>query len=276
MQKGDDSKPVNSDPGIYPEFQEFLCFIMRRIINDHVEKAAAAIASAISEHWSFVYASSARSGTPALAESACLHLRSGVSESVLTLGIRDAAFSAFFKDFKEVMEQQISLSCSIKSMLIKDPLSGLFTNAYFDEVSASLFREGKLSGLAFIDIDKFKLVNEKFGHRFGNGLIASFGSFLKEHLSRDMAAFRYGGDEFAIIYSGSEKDEMTRFLEGFVHVTSKTEFRGGTSPEKVNIAISCGCVFVSASIRSETAMLSAAENAMFSAKNSGGSRLVTA
>jgi len=253
-----------------------MCFIMRRIINDHVEKAAAAIAAAITEHWSFVYASSARNGIPALAGSACLYLRCGISESVLTIGIRDAAFSDFFKDFKDVMEQQVTLACSIKSMLIKDPLSGLFSNAYFDEVAASLFREGKLSGLAFIDIDKFKSVNEKYGHRFGNGLIASFGSFLKEHLSRDMAAFRYGGDEFAIIYSGSEKAEMKSFLESFVHVTSKTEFRCGTSPEKVNIAISCGCVFADDSIRSETAMLSAAENAMFSAKNSGGSRLVVA
>lgn len=276
MQKGNESGFVNSASGIYPEFQDFLRFAMHRIINDHVEKAAAAIAGAVSAHWPFISASTGKNPASGLVDSAVIHLACGISEASLSTGIRDESYSTFFKDFRDALEQQAALACSIKSMLIKDPLSGLFNNAYFDEASSALFREGKLAALAFIDIDKFKTVNEKYGHRLGNSLIASFGSFLKEQLSRNMAAFRYGGDEFAIIYSGPEKEEMTRFLNGLLLSTSKMEFHCGGSSEKVSIAISCGCSFASDSLRSETAMLSAAETAMFSAKNSGGSRLATA
>lgn len=277
MQKADGTDSVNGavqPPGISPEFQDFLRSITRTVINDHIEKAALSIVGAVAERCPFISASvSEKNNKSDLADSARLSLACGISRASIFIGIRDKSFSAFFEEFRNTLEKQLSLACSIKSMLIKDPLSGLFNSAYFDECSASLFRDKKLSALAFIDIDKFKNVNEKYGHKLGNSLINSFASFLKQQLSENMAAFRYGGDEFAIIFSDPEKDDVIRFLNELVRVTSLTEFPCGEFSEKINISISAGAAFADNAFRNETAMLSAAEKAMFNAKKSGGSKL---
>ena len=277
MQKGDGIDTMNGTaiqhPDISPEFQEFLRSVTRTIINDHIEKAALSIAGTVAERWPFISASAGKNTGNDFADSASLSLACGISSASIFIGIRDKSLSAFFETFRDSLEKQLSLACSIKSMLIKDPLSGLFNSAYFDECSASLFRDKKLSSLAFIDIDKFKTVNENYGHKLGNSLINSFASFLKQQLSENMAAFRYGGDEFAIIFSGSEKDDVIRFLSELVRVTSLTEFPCGEFPGKINISISAGAAFADNAFRNETAMLSAAEKAMFSAKKSGGGKL---
>ncbi|OGV31275.1 MAG: hypothetical protein A2020_01475 [Lentisphaerae bacterium GWF2_45_14] len=265
--------------GPLPEFQDFLRSTIRTIINDHIEKAVFSIAKNISERWRFISASALVKNTRKevhgedFADCAFLPLACGISDATVFIGIRDKSFSDFFRKFKDALEENLNLACSIKSILIKDPLSGLFNSGYFDECAERLFHEKKLSALAFIDIDKFKTVNEKYGHKLGNALIVSFGSFLKEQLSKDMAAFRYGGDEFAIIFNGLEKTEVMRYLDNLILECAMTEFSCCEYHEKVSISISSGCSFSPDSFKNASAMLSAAEKAMFAAKKDGGGKL---
>ena len=70
-------------------------------------------------------------------------------------------------------------------------------------------------GLAFIDLDHFKHVNDTHGHLVGTRLLAEVGSLLKRLIGPQHAAFRYGGDEFVLLLSGLEKPEaadLTRIV----------------------------------------------------------------
>jgi diguanylate cyclase (GGDEF)-like protein len=86
---------------------------------------------------------------------------------------------------------------------------------------------GQVFSLMFVDLDRFKAVNDTHGHLIGSRLLAEIGSLLKRSLGPNNSAFRYGGDEFVALLPGMGKSAATgttmalredlrsaRFLEG--------------------------------------------------------------
>jgi diguanylate cyclase (GGDEF)-like protein len=99
----------------------------------------------------------------------------------------------------------------IQQLTITDDTTGLFNVRHlYDVLARELDRghkKGVPLGLAFLDLDRFKLVNDVHGHLVGSELLARAGQRLQE-LSRphDMC-FRYGGDEFVILMPATGKEE---------------------------------------------------------------------
>src|SRR6185312_13713615 len=86
---------------------------------------------------------------------------------------------------------------------------------------------GRFFSLMFMDLDRFKSVNDTHGHLIGSRLLAEVGGLLKRSTGPANAAFRYGGDEFVALFPGLSKSAATaatktvfqdlqsaRFLEG--------------------------------------------------------------
>ncbi|MBY7352565.1 GGDEF domain-containing protein [Escherichia ruysiae] len=72
--------------------------------------------------------------------------------------------------------------------------------------------------LCLFDVDKFKTINDKFGHLFGDEVLIKLVNIIKEELPRrEGEIYRFGGDEFAIIYYEKDKNKLSRILHRVVH-----------------------------------------------------------
>jgi diguanylate cyclase (GGDEF)-like protein/PAS domain S-box-containing protein len=97
----------------------------------------------------------------------------------------------------------LSLRETLRHQSIRDPLTGLFNRRYFEE---SLEREvrrarrrGVSLGVIMLDLDRFKVVNDHFGHEAGDVLLRTLGELLRRSVRGEDVACRWGGEEFALL-----------------------------------------------------------------------------
>ena len=105
----------------------------------------------------------------------------------------------------------------IKKSNSKDDLTGLHTYRSFTEIIEEQIIKAEDKGtefsLAFVDIDFFKKINDEQGHQTGDAVIKTLAGYLVDSLSDKAIVFRYGGEEFAIIFAELEKEQAFFLLE---------------------------------------------------------------
>jgi two-component system, cell cycle response regulator len=154
-----------------------------------------------------------------------------------------------------------------------DGLTGLNNRATFDEVLKERFAAARNGSgpltLLMMDLDKFKLVNDRFGHQAGDQVLASVSKILKAAArSKDLAA-RYGGEEMAMVLPETPRQVAAAIAETIRLAISKQPIAcNGTT---INITISIGvATFESGSAMTDpTHLLKAADMAVYAAKRSG-------
>lgn len=107
-----------------------------------------------------------------------------------------------------ILKHEIDLELKeIEKKANLDFLTGAYNRRYLEEIVNKLIKENaeKREEIAFIffDIDKFKLINDRYGHIFGDNVIKSVSEICKANLRHDDIFARYGGDEFGIILIGA-------------------------------------------------------------------------
>ena len=99
----------------------------------------------------------------------------------------------------------LKLRETLRNQSIRDPLTGLFNRRYMeDSLERELSRANRnKSSVAIImmDLDRFKMFNDTFGHQAGDALLRGFGDFLIKNTRGQDIACRYGGEEFAVVLS---------------------------------------------------------------------------
>ncbi len=128
-----------------------------------------------------------------------------------------------------------------------------------------------------VDLDHFKLVNDTFGHEAGNDFLQNIGGAIAR-ASRDTdTAFRYGGDEFAVLLSGTDADHAGLVAE---RIRSAIARIGASTPKFASKGIavdaSAGVATFPDDGVSPDEILLAADRACFVAKRGGGGRVATA
>ncbi len=87
-----------------------------------------------------------------------------------------------------------------------DSLTGLPNRRSFDKELAGLLRSKKPFGIAYGDIDKFKTVNDTYGHNVGDQALRTAAQALASGLPESASVFRWGGDEFALLDSAATEE----------------------------------------------------------------------
>lgn len=166
-----------------------------------------------------------------------------------------------------------------------DNLTGLLNRASFDaelrNAFASAVRRGTDVSLVMIDLDHFKSINDRYGHPFGDLLLANVGRILKEQVAAHVLACRYGGEELALILHEADVAVARGVAEGL-----RARIRG------LGLTFGAGAVSVSASFgvgsrlsacptetsleRGVARILGAADRALYEAKKAGRDRVCEA
>jgi len=128
-------------------------------------------------------------------------------------------------------------------------------------------RTGYRFAVLFLDLDRFKLVNDTFGHAAGDELLQSVSKRLEECLRQDDSIARLGGDEFAIIVDAiSDASDATRVAERILE-SLKTPF--AVQGREVQVSVSIGIALSTSGYDSPDDVLRDADAAMYRAKTSG-------
>ncbi|MBG4747635.1 diguanylate cyclase [Pseudomonas aeruginosa] len=112
---------------------------------------------------------------------------------------------------------QIAYQQQLLEMAYRDPLTGLGNRKAFDEqLGQALLRAGSGGSelaLLYLDLDRFKEVNDRFGHDIGDALLRTVAERVRSTLRQPDKAYRLGGDEFAVLLEDSQENNPQRLAE---------------------------------------------------------------
>lgn len=160
-----------------------------------------------------------------------------------------------------------------EQLSVTDPLTGLLNRRYLEERIAEEIvrsRRHRFSvSLMMLDVDEFKAYNDRFGHPAGDSALQTVGEILKESLRGADVAARYGGEEFAILLPQTALDEALQIAERIRNQVEKAEFGGR------QVTVSIGIASISKEVDSPRDLISAADVALYTAKNRGRNNVQT-
>ena len=152
-----------------------------------------------------------------------------------------------------------------------DPLTGLANRRQLDadlelEIERAARYQRPMSFL-MIDIDHFKLVNDAFGHALGDAVLVEVAEVLREHMRAGDTAYRYGGEEFAILARETDgiggrviAERLRKAIEARYAVKRDDD---------VAVTISVGLVTIDSEVDDAATLVGAADRALYEAKRAG-------
>ena len=160
---------------------------------------------------------------------------------------------------------------------LHDPLTGLPNRTYFlrrlESAASSRRREDGLFAVLFLDVDRFKVVNDSLGHTAGDRLLAAIAERLAASVRPYDVIARFGGDEFAVLLTSlADEAEARRIAERLQAALTKS-FKVGE--QEVFAAVSIGIAFGTGREETPVELLRNADAAMYRAKSLGKARYET-
>jgi len=155
---------------------------------------------------------------------------------------------------------------------ITDGLTGLYNHRYLherlDEELARAREEGQSLSVLFVDLDRFKLLNDSLGHKIGDNALCRVARAIEKSTRRIDLASRYGGDEFVVALPRSDMPAAIYTAERI----RETIAADATSDDPVTVSIGVATFPTDAENRAE--LLDKADWAMYVAKRAGRDRVV--
>jgi diguanylate cyclase (GGDEF)-like protein len=184
-------------------------------------------------------------------------------------------------------------------ILIVSSIESSYYMAYIDELTLlhgrrslneTLINLGSKYAIAMIDVDRFKKINDSYGHKTGDQVLRMIAVQL-EKITGGAKTFRYGGEEFAAVFPGKSAEDAQLHLEQYRLAVASTPFvvrskqrrksseqnrgKGKTAGQKtVNVTVSIGVAAPDKNLTNPEAVLKAADQVMYKAKKAGRNRVM--
>ena len=169
---------------------------------------------------------------------------------------------------KEMKQAQIQLA----EMSTRDELTGLYNRRYFIEsLERELARAKRYKrnlGFCMIDLDKFKYINDTYGHLAGDMTLSNIGRMFDDHFRQGDLICRYGGEEFAVILPDTSLKSAMAVCERLRKKVLSHKFKYNSSDFSISISIGVA-MYNNLVHKSSNELVSAADQALYRAKKEG-------
>jgi diguanylate cyclase (GGDEF)-like protein len=161
----------------------------------------------------------------------------------------------------------------------RDPLTNLYNRSYLDVFLQDAFeasnKAGKPMSVAFADLDRFKSVNDTFGHAAGDQILVTTANILKANVRATDVVARYGGEEFMLVFPGTDYGLLKTICERIVRAFQETRHDVGVKRDlAVTISIGMATHNDGRQFRTVDEFVKAADKALYTAKLQGRNRSV--
>ncbi|TYP79875.1 GGDEF domain-containing phosphodiesterase [Paenibacillus methanolicus] len=186
------------------------------------------------------------------------------------VGMLTEQINAMSRNLGVYTEELKTKNDEIRHQAHHDPLTGLLNRHAFQEHVGQIVgreAEGGRAAVMFLDIDRFKSVNDLFGHSIGDAVIRETSARMKKVLPEDGHAYRVGGDEFIVLLPGADAAMAEQMAKKLVAAYAEAMLCGG---QELYATLSIGISCYPEDGTNADVLVSAADNAMFKAKEQGG------
>jgi diguanylate cyclase (GGDEF)-like protein len=182
------------------------------------------------------------------------------------LGQQLMAFEDMTYELQRTNSRLETAQADLREMVITDPLTGTRNRRFFDEViGRELQRHRRYRtplSVVFVDVDRFKAINDTLGHEIGDRVLQEVASFLLRNIREADYLFRWGGDEFVVLISCPE-DEALRRARDLQHAFATAPHTAHLPP---GVALSVGVVEVPPDAGDIMPLIQAADERMYANK----------
>ncbi len=189
------------------------------------------------------------------------------------------------RNFQQQLSEQVHnktkqlkrLNKELYSIAQKDSLTQLLNRAGFNRLAITSYRNCVRNhinmSLILIDIDHFKVINDTYGHPFGDKCIVAVAKTIQKHCKRDTDIIgRYGGEEFIIMIVGGETSEHNQRIEMIRQEIEKLKFRNGQSIVQMTVSAGLCSLREDFSVDFED-LLQLADEQLYQSKRTGRNRI---
>lgn len=182
------------------------------------------------------------------------------------LGMQLMTFEDMTYELRATNRRLEAAQGELRQMVTTDPLTGCRNRRYFDDIirrEVQRHRRYRIPlSILFIDVDKFKVVNDTLGHEAGDKVLQLVAGFLVRNVREADYVFRWGGDEFVVLISCHEAQAQRKGADLRAAFASSPDTAG--LPRGVGLSV--GCVEVPPEIDDVMALVSAADERMYASK----------
>jgi diguanylate cyclase (GGDEF)-like protein len=179
------------------------------------------------------------------------------------LGMQLMTFEDMTYELRRTNRRLESAQSELRHLVITDALTGCRNRRFFDEIIArELNRHRRYKAplsIVFIDVDRFKVINDTLGHETGDKVLRQVAAFLLRNIREADYVFRWGGDEFLVLMSCGQDEARQRASELQKEFAETAQAAG--LPQ--GVALSIGCVQVPPDTQDVASLIQLADERMY-------------
>lgn len=210
----------------------------------------------------------------------CMPIAKGeVRFALLFVRRSDRPFDDHDRELLRAMEGHIAVAFDnavLYRMAISDELTGLYSKRHFRTVIEKRVKlcetYGERLSLLMLDIDDFKKVNDTYGHPAGDVVLRTVAQVTLHALREGDMAFRYGGEEFAVLLPSTDSAASLPVAERIRQAVAGSTCAAGE--QEIGVTVSIGSAGIPVHARTVRDLVNAADAALYAAKRSGKNRVV--
>ncbi|WP_112436888.1 PleD family two-component system response regulator [Rhizobium sp.] len=165
-------------------------------------------------------------------------------------------------------------------LAVTDPLTGLSNRRYLDNHISTLFNRSMARGrplsVLIADIDRFKQINDTYGHDAGDDILREFANRVRSTVRGADLACRYGGEEFVVVMPDTSPEIAASVAERLRGVIESVPFVVKGTGQELQVTASFGIASRTPQVITPGHLLKQADVALYEAKNGGRNRVVAA
>ncbi|WP_338452295.1 sensor domain-containing diguanylate cyclase [Niallia oryzisoli] len=156
----------------------------------------------------------------------------------------------------------------LEYLAFHDPLTGLSNRRYFIEMMGQMMEKaedlGHMLAIMYIDIDKFKQINDSLGHGIGDELLKQFAKRLKENVRKNDILCRIGGDEFLVLLSNIKEKKCIGEIAERLYAAFQIPYK--FKDQEIVVTLSIGISIFPESATDSRSLILYADQALYKAK----------